>query len=102
MSDVLDYDRVHVMHDEIVKDLVTFDAEVPAVVSGDYLVSRSSPVSRMIEGLVQPALEPERVNADAGFDREVIEALLERRDLDQFAVRSTPLTHQLLRDPCTK
>lgn len=51
--------RVHVMDDDLVIDLIPFDAEVHTEISGDHIVTSLLPLSRSVESLVQVTIEPE-------------------------------------------
>jgi len=53
VNDVIESDRVHVMHEDGTVNMVTFDSEVASVVSDDHLVSYGSPFSAGVELLIE-------------------------------------------------
>lgn len=58
--DVIHIDWIHVVNKDPAVDLESFNTKVATVVSNDYLVSQILPLSRLVESLVDVAIETER------------------------------------------
>lgn len=71
VNDVVGRHRVHVMDDDLVIDLIAFDAEVHTEISGDHIVTSLLPLSRSVESLVQITIEPESGLPDFTAEPEV-------------------------------
>lgn len=90
-----DSHRVHVMDVDGVMNVVTFDTHVTSVVPDDDVVSNVPPLSRRVEALVHPAVEPKGCFTDLSTKSEVLEAFLKALDPFEFGVR--PILHGAVR-----
>jgi len=70
-------DRVHVVDENTVVDLVAIDPEITSVVSGNHIVANTLPLSRTIEHLVQITVETERRVANLTLQEQICVAILE-------------------------
>lgn len=96
MRDSIDIDRVHVMDDHTVKDLVTLDSKIATQVPGYDLLPGVAPESRRVERLVQPAFETERGNTHRRMRLKILEPFTEVTQPGQFCVSSNPRIPQSL------
>ncbi|MBQ7687151.1 MAG: hypothetical protein IJT28_07990 [Bacteroidaceae bacterium] len=78
MKQVFTLDCVHVMNDNILVEISSLYTEVTTKVSYNYLVSNSSPFSRMVEGLIQISVCSKGLSSHVAIEFEVVESLEER------------------------
>lgn len=76
--------RIHVMYQDLVKDLVILDTQITTVVSGDYVMANLPPLGRPIEPLVNVSIETKRRGPNRPGQSKVSKALDERTRLDQI------------------
>jgi len=69
--------RVNMMYDNAVVDLISFDSEVATEVSCDHLSSSFSPNIALVETLVHPAMSTERLSEKCAIERQILETLFE-------------------------
>lgn len=69
--------RIDVMHDNAVVNLVSFDTEVATEVSCDGLGPSFSPNIALVETLVHPAMSAERLSEKCTVERQILETFLE-------------------------
>lgn len=80
MDDVIDRDRVQMMDENMIANVVALNAEVSTVVPGDDVVPESDPLVGMIERLVQISLGTKRINTNSAMKLQVMVALNKRRE----------------------
>jgi hypothetical protein len=64
MSDVLFSERIHVMDDQLVVNIVTIHAEIARLISKDCFLAKLAPFTRRVELLVDPTIESERLGGN--------------------------------------
>jgi hypothetical protein len=79
---IIDVNRVHVMNDDSVMDLVASNSKITTAISRDDFVSSMSPLHRRVESLVQVSLKPEGCDPDLRTQPQVIITLRESADTD--------------------
>jgi hypothetical protein len=84
--DVIHVDRIHVVDKDPAVDLESFDAKVAPVVADDHLVSQVLPLSRLVESLVDVAIETECSGPDLPRQREIAKAFDETFDPTEFTI----------------
>lgn len=85
-DDVIGVNWVHVMDQDSAVDLIAFHTEVTTVVSDDYFVTKVFPFPRLVESLVEIAIEAESTDSDLARQREIAKALDESFDSAEFTV----------------
>lgn len=70
-------DRVHVMNQDSIVNIVTFDTQITTIVSRDDYVADVTPLPRRVELLIHPPFEPEGRISHSSAERQVLEALLD-------------------------
>ena len=88
--EVLRPNRVHVMNENLVVDIVTWDPEVACVVSKDDLLPCLAPLGGVVEGLVQVPFETEGLIARILIETQVFVPILEGFDAREFTVGPNP------------
>lgn len=87
MPDIEGRHGIHVVDDRIPIDLVTFDAQITAVVSYDDEVAKIPPFLRGIKLLIHPTVETEGWLSHSTVEAEVFEPLSDRTELLELSVR---------------
>lgn len=64
--------RIDMMYDNAVVDLITFNSEVTAEVSCDHLGPSFSPNIALVETLVHPAMPTERLSEKCAVERQIL------------------------------
>lgn len=64
MVNILWCQRVDVVNQKTVTDLIALHTEITTKISSYHFVSSKLPLARLVELLVQPPVEPERLPAD--------------------------------------
>ena len=77
-------DRIHVMYDQTRIDLTTGDPQITTLVANDGITTETTPFSRCVETLIDPAVVTERLTADLSIDPQVSVPIFERIELDQL------------------
>jgi len=81
------------MDNQATVDLMTFYSEIASFVSKNCYVTQSTPLSRSVELLIDPAIESEGLTADFASKRQVFESLKERTELRKLRIASNPGSH---------
>lgn len=81
MNNVLFGERIHVVDDQVDVNIVTVHSEIARLISNDHHLTKASPLSRSVEPLIDPSVEPEGLVADLAFQGEVFETLFEGSQL---------------------
>lgn len=84
---VLQTYRIHVMNYDLAVNIVSFDAEITAVVSDYYLISDSFPFRRTrVEHLVEYPVESESLFTNRAVKLEVLEPFFKGQKMRQFSI----------------
>ena len=88
--DVLGSERVNMVNQQLNFDLVTWDAQIAAVVAQDDLLPSMPPFARFVESLIEPPVEAKRGLPDLPTKLEIVVTFLKRFKPSQLTVRPTP------------
>lgn len=77
MNDVRLPKRIHVMNDQTNMNLVTDHSKIARIVSDNDVSTKLTPLSRLIELLIDPSVEAEGLMTDFALQSKVFESLVE-------------------------
>lgn len=77
MHEIVDGQRVHVVDDYALVEIITLNAQITSVVSDNYLVAKTTPLSTCVELLVEPSIETEGGTPNSSSKSEVVVTLFE-------------------------
>lgn len=86
MSDVIRRHRVHMMDDDPIIDLITFDSQIQTLITGNHLVTNMLPLSGSVESLIHVTLEAKSRSSNLSSELEIVISFLERVDPSQFRI----------------
>ena len=78
VQDVLFVDRVHVVHDNSIMNLMSFDSEITTFISRYDVVTKATPFTGCIELLIDPTITAEGRTAYFSTNGKVVEPFFER------------------------
>lgn len=90
---------IHVMDDWSAVNFTTLDTQVASQVSRNDVATKTSPLRRCIEPLIDPSIEPEGFTTDLTLQSQVFVSFQEGIELDEFRICSNLRVRHTLTHP---
>lgn len=92
LSDVANFNRIHVVDVNSLMNIVSIASQITAEISGNHMILDFSPLTGVVEFLIQITLKSKRLLAHLSIQLQVLEAIQKCGKRNQLRIRSN--THQ--------